>query len=154
MTEIERKALEQIGVITDAAALRRMIINSRGKSELVEKAAFRRLVAVSAKHQAGSLEHDCWSMIHTIEELRRASGRKVSRMNRLRPKIAREGELAAIAYCALNETDGFAEVIAYGMPELTAEAIVLRHRERFDQATISAASARLEAAGVQLGDDS
>ena len=69
-------------------------------------------------------------------------------MNRLRPKIEREGERAALAYCALNETDGFAEVLAFGLPQFTAEAIVLGYPNAFDQTVLAAARQRLTAADV------
>ncbi len=146
MTDAEAKALKNIAATTDPAALRRIASNARGRSELVERAALRRLATVSAKHEPGTLEHDCWTMVHAVEELRRLNGRKVSRMNRMRPKIESDGEVAALEYCALKETD--AEILEYGMPELTAEAIVLRHRRRFSDPVVRAAQARLKAAGV------
>ncbi|RWQ16137.1 hypothetical protein [Mesorhizobium sp.] len=152
MTTEETKALARIESTTDPAALRQIAINARGKSENVEREALRRLATVSATHAPGTVGHDCWAMVHAVEELRRLNGRKVSRMNRMRPKIEREGEIAALEYCALNQTEGFSEVMNYGMPELTAEAIVLRHRDHFSQAAIAAARARLTAAGVQIDD--
>jgi hypothetical protein len=152
MTAEETKALARIESTAGADALRQIAINARGKSEIVEKAALRRLAAISATHVPGTVEHDCWVMVHAVEELRRLNGRKVSRMNRMRPKIEREGEIAALEYCALNQTEGFSEVMDYGMPELTAEAIVLRHRVQFSQAAIAAARTRLGLAGVQVDD--
>jgi len=89
-------------------------------------------------------------MVYTIEELRRDAGRKVWRMHRLRPKIDREGERAALEYCASKRTDGFDEVLGYGLPHLTAEAIVLRHPEAFPAEVLGAARARLIEAGVDL----
>lgn len=152
MTEEETRALARIESTTDQDALRQIAINARGKSESVERAALRRLAAVAARHAPGTVEHDCWAMVHAVEELRRLNGRKVSRMNRMRPKIEREGEIAALEYCALNQTEGFAEVMDYGTPELTAEAIVLRHRGHFSQAAIAAARTRLGQAGIQIDD--
>ena len=151
MTEQEIKALARIASATDLEVLRRTIDNARGKSEVVEKAAIRRLAAVSAKHAPGTAEHDCWEMVHTVEELRRLGGRPVTRMNRMRPKIEKDGEIAALEYCALNRTDGFAEVLKYGLPELTAEAIVLRHgTPPFSEAAQAAARSRLEQAGIRI----
>ena len=102
---------------------------------------------------AGTPQHDCWVMINTVEELRReeirrGAGRKVWRMNHLRPKIDREGEVAALEYCALKETEGFREVLGYGLPELTAEAIVLRHPETFGERVRQVARDRLTREGV------
>lgn len=152
MTEAEQKALAQVEQISDPTSLRRMVENARGKSEVVERAAFRRLIESSVQHASGTVEYDCWSMVHAVEELRRAAGRKVSRMNRMRPKIAKEGEIAALEYCALQETDGFAEILAYGMPELTAEAIVLRHPTQFSERALAAARTRLAAHGAGISE--
>jgi hypothetical protein len=152
MTTVQEfKALDRIALMTDPKDLRQTLNNARGKSSVVERAAFLRLAAVSAKHAPGSVQHECWMMVHAVEELRRLAGRKVPRMNRMRPKIAKDGEVAALEYCALHETDGFAEILQYGAPELTAEAIVLKFPDHFSAAAIGAARARLKGAGVELG---
>jgi hypothetical protein len=149
MTEAEEKAIAHIRQSADPAGLRQLAANARGKSVDVEKAALRRLAEVCSNQTPGTVEHDCWTMIFAVEELRRLNGRKVCRMNRMRPKIDKEGEIAALEYCARNPTEGFAEVMDYGMPELTAEAIVLKHSEHFTEFALAAARARLEGAGVR-----
>ena len=69
-------------------------------------------------------------------------------MNRLRPKIQREGERAALEYLALHESEGFSEVIDYGMPEFSAEAIVVRHGVPiFSEDAVAMAKARLRNRG-------
>jgi hypothetical protein len=153
MTEAEDRALQQIAKQTDAKRLRQQAENARGKSELVERAALRRLVEIASTHKAGTVEYECWAMINTIEELRRAAGRKASRMNRMRPKISKDGEIAALEYCALTETEGFAEIIDYRMPELTAEAIVLRFPQHFTIQAQSASRKRLHEAGFEVSAD-
>ncbi|TBF89178.1 hypothetical protein [Rhizobium leguminosarum] len=150
MTEPEKKALSHIATATDPAALLQMARNARGKSPTVERAALRRLTEVSAAFTPGTVEHACWQMVHAVEALRRLNGRKVARMNRMRSKIEKDGEIGALEYCALNKTDGFDEVMDYGMPELTAEAIVLRHPSNFSSAALATAQARLEQRGVQI----
>lgn len=148
--DAETEALALIARTADPDKLRQILTNAGGKSEMVEKAAFRRLAEASAKHRPGTVQHECWMMIHAVEELRRLAGRKVTRMNRMRPKIEREGEVAALEYCALRETDGFSEVLAYGMPELIAEAIVLRLKGHFSPAAATAGRGRLAGAGVKI----
>lgn len=152
MTEAEKKALAHIATETDPEALLGVARNARGKSPAVEKAALRRLAEVSAKHAPGTVEHACWQMVHAVEALRRLNGRKVARMNRMRAKIEKDGEIGALEYCALNKTVGFGEMMDYGTPELTAEAIVLRHQRHFSPAALAAARMRLGDAGVQLDD--
>ena len=142
MTTPEDRALAQVDQLTDPVLLRQMIVNARGQSESVVTAGLRRLASISTGHEAGTVECDCWAMIHTIEELRRLEGR-TWRMNRLRKKIASDGEVEALRYCASKETEGFREVLGYGLPDLTAEAIIQRHPDVFDEAVRRIASARL-----------
>lgn len=153
MTDHAQQAIARIAQETDVERLLTYAQNAHGKSPAVAQAAVRRLAEISAKHAPGTVEHACWTMIHTVEATRRLAGAKVARMNRLRPKIDKEGEVAALAYCASRETEGFSEVLAYGLPEMTAEAIVLRYPESFKEAVKVSARARLEQAGVAVTAD-
>lgn len=150
MNKLANEALQRIAQETDVNALKRIATNARGKPMDVERAAFLRLASISAKQAPGTVENACWTMVHAVEELRRLDGRKVCRMNYMRRKIEKDGEIAALRYCALKKTDGFAEVIAYGTPELTAEVIVLRYSAHFDDAVQTAARKRLEGAGLDV----
>jgi hypothetical protein len=151
MTDAEDRALQQIAKQTDAKRLRQQAENARGKSELVERAAVRRLAAIASTHKAGTVEYECWAMINTVEELRRLSG-AASRM-KARPKITKLGEIAALEAGATAETEGFAEIIAFGSPELTAEAIVLRFPQHFTIQAQSASRTRLSEAGYAVSED-
>jgi hypothetical protein len=151
MSQAEAKAIEQIALQKDSKLLRRQADNARGKSELVAKAAMSRLVAVVATHKPGTVEYECWAMINTIEELRRLEGHP-AKMGKIRPKISKLGEIAALEYVVQQETDGFAEIIAYGMPELTAEAIVLRFPQHFTVQAQSASRTRLREAGFEVSE--
>lgn len=74
-------------------------------------------------------------------------------MNRLRPKIERGGPIASLEYLALKKSDGFTEVIEYGLPELTAEAIVIRHGEpTFSARAVATARQHLLEAGYDPDD--
>lgn len=152
MSQAETKAVEQIALQNDPKLLRRQADNARGKSDLVAKAAMSRLVAISATHKPGTVEYECWAMINTVEELRRLGGNP-ARMGKIRPKISKLGEVAALEYVVQQETDGFAEIIAYGMPELTAEAIVLRFPQHFTIQAQSASRQRLHDAGFEVSED-
>ncbi len=71
---------------------------------------------------------------------------------RTRQKLKRVGVMQTLADWALNgtETNGFKMLIARGMPELTGEAIVLRHQEQFAPDVVAAAGRRLMTAGVDI----
>jgi hypothetical protein len=149
MDKAEAEALARIAKSSSVEDLRKLRKNALGRSDAVRQAALERLIDVSASNYEDPVARDCWRMVFTIEEIRRDAG-KVWRMNHLRPKIAREGERAALEYCAVNRTDGFEEVIGYGLPHLTAEAIVQAHPDAFDAKVRQKAAARLEQAGVRL----
>lgn len=148
MTDEERR-LAWIATATSVDQLRSTMRNAKGKSEPVHRAALERLVEVSASDHLGPVAKDCWRMVYTVEEVRRDLG-KTWRMSRLRTKIAKEGEQIALEYCARVRTDGFEEVLSYGLPRLTAEAIVLKHPSAFPAATLQIARDRLIEAGIEL----
>ncbi|MGB3739184.1 MAG: hypothetical protein WA948_07505 [Pontixanthobacter sp.] len=54
-------------------------------------------------------------MILAIEEVRSQARGRRSAMNRLRPSIKKKGERAALEASALHESDGFQEVLDYGL---------------------------------------
>lgn len=149
-TPAEMNALETIARTNSVDALRRFRVNAAGKSEAVRHAALERLIDVSASAYDDPVARDCWRMVYIVEEIRRDLGRKVWRMNKLRPKIDRDGERAALEYCATHKTDGFQEVLDYGLAYLTAEAIVQRHPGAFDEAVRTKAAQRLARAGIPL----
>lgn len=146
----EQAAILRIRECKDAKALRRYLANARGKSRPVEMAALRQLAWVSAKHDEGTVQHACWVSVHAVEELRKLAGRKVYRMNRMRPKIEKDGEVEALAYCILKETEGFPEILDYGMPELTAEAIAWQYPAYFDSSLLQIAKERLAQHGIDV----
>lgn len=151
LTPAEARTVAFISLETEPEALLRMAKNASGRSPTVEQAALRRLAGVSAGQTPGTVEQACWEMVHAVEGLRRLNGRKVWRMHRMRPKIARDGEVGALEYCALDRTDGFDEVMAYGLPDLAAEAIALRFPDDFTSPALAAARTRLEEAGFTVG---
>ena len=145
----EERALANVSACDDLALLRKILNNARGKSERVEKAAFSKIIRLSAKDENDPVARDCWEMIHAVEELRRLERGKRVPMRRLRDKIARDGEKISLEYLALHRSDGFQEVIDYGFPELLAEKIVVKHgAPTFSEAAVKAAEKRLNDAGI------
>jgi hypothetical protein len=145
------KALASIAVATDPAKLRTLRENARrlGVSE-VEEAAFKRLIEVLPGEAPGSIEHDFWKTIHAFEELLRDERGKTVRLSRTRQKIDRVGVMQTLVDFATSKkpTEGFNMLIERGLPELTGEALVLKHSSHFDPAVVAAAKSRLQDAGV------
>ncbi|WP_374576339.1 hypothetical protein [Phenylobacterium sp.] len=148
------KLIGFIAKCEDPAQLRTMITNAkaRGEDELA-LAAFRRLVLVSPSEAPGTVEHDMWQTIFAFEHLLKEERGKTTLLARTRQKIARVGVIETLKdwAAAKQETEGFRMLLERGLPEMTGEAIVLRHPQLFPRSAVEAARARLTAAGV--GDD-
>jgi hypothetical protein len=126
----------------------------RAGATIVADAAFRRLIAIGSSAEPGSVEHDFWSTLIAFEEMLSEERGKTTRLARTRQKLTRCGVVQTLEDWAFHttSTDGFDMLIARGMPELTGEAVVLRHPSRFADAVKVAAARRLEEAGVRVGE--
>lgn len=121
------KALEYIAGCDDAQALGQLVENARkqGQPE-VERAAFKKLVAIVPGVAEGSLEHDFWTTVHAFEFILSQERGKTTRLARTRQKVQRVGVRNTLHDWALGkQTDGFEMLIERGMPELCGEAIVV-----------------------------
>lgn len=148
-----KKVLASIAAATDPTKLRTLRENAQrlGVPE-VDDAAFRRLVEILPEEAPGSIEHDFWKTIHAFEEILRDERGKTVRLSRTRQKIDRVGVMRTLIDFALSKTptDGFNMLIERGLPELTGEALVLKHSGHFEPAVLEAAKSRLEVAGVDV----
>ena len=146
-SDLTRRALERIAQCNDPKDLRRMADNAKsaGKDE-VREAALRRLYAVSPAAQPGTLEHDVWQSIFALEGALSEERGKTTLLARTRQKIARDGEITTVADLVRKPpSEGYRMLIDRGWPELTFEAVALRHRECFDGSVLEAAQRRLNA---------
>lgn len=148
------KIFESISQCTDTDKLRSWINNARHKNANdVAEAAFRRLISLVPSEEPGTVEHDFWQTIHAFEYALSEERGKTILLSRTRQKIGRVGIVQTLQDWALGKksTDGFDMLIERGMPELTGEAIILRHPDVFDEDTQAAARERLKQAGVDAG---
>lgn len=137
----------------DPAQLRRIHVNARANGEAaVAEAAFRRLISLVPAARPGTLEHDFWAMVNAFEFILTEEAGKTTRLSRTRQKVARDGVPRTLSDWATApaETEGFRMLMGRALPELTGEAIVLRHPEAFGAEVVAAARARLVANAVDL----
>jgi hypothetical protein len=145
------KILDLIATCDDPEKLRSWITNARKAGDnRIADAAFRRLISVLPKEKPGTVEHDFWQTIHAFEHVLSEERGKTTRLARTRQKVTRVGEVQTLKDWALSSksTDGFTMLLQRNMPELTGEAIVLRHANQFGADVLSAANQRLVQAGV------
>ena len=154
ISEIEKKALEQIATCENETKLRNLIANAiRKKAEEVEYAARRKLIEVRASKDIDDpndpMVLDFWKSISALEyELSEERG-KTTRLTRTRQKIGRDGVEETLRYLALQgkPSEGYNLLRDRGMLDLSAEAVVLRFSDRFAPEVLEAARSRLEADG-------
>lgn len=147
------KLLAGIARCNDPKLLRRWIENAEKRKDVViAGAAFRRLVSLVPAEKKGTVEHDFWQSIHALEFVLSKEKGKTTRLSRTRQKINRVEVVQTLKDLALSKkpSAGFAMLIERGMPELTAEAVVLRHSSTFEEEVRAAARGRLASAGVDL----
>lgn len=147
------RILDLVSKCDDPEKLRTWIKNAREKGETqIVETAFRKLISILPKEQPGTVEHDFWQTIHAFEHVLSDERGRTTRLSRTRQKVAKVGEVQTLKDWALSSksTDGFEMLIERNMPELTGEAIVLRHAERFSPEVVEAARQRLEEAGVEI----
>jgi hypothetical protein len=146
------KLLAFIARCDDPKDLREMLRKAReqGEAEL-EAAAFARLIGLVPGEAPGTLEHDFWRMVHAFEHMRSEENGRRTLLSRTRQKVKRVGVRQTLTDWALDgkSTQGFSMLMERDLPELTGEAIVLRHAQHFPDEVSEAARRRLERAGVE-----
>jgi len=147
-----RQALAFIAKCDDAGKLRQLIKHAKaqGVTEVAD-AAFRRLIELVPAEKRGTVQHDFWRMVNAFEHLRTEQNGRTTRLARTRQKVARVGVLRVLEDWAVGKkTEGYDILMGLGLPELTGEAIVLRHPTHFSASAVEKAGRRLEADGVNL----
>jgi hypothetical protein len=147
------KMLAFVATCTEPDKLKSLIRNAqeRGATD-IEDAAFRRLVSILPSEQPGTVAYDLWRTIYAFEHILSQERNRTTLLSRTRQKITRVGETQTLVDWALDqgETKGFTMLLERRMPELTGEAIVLRHADDFEPHVVNAARARLVAHGVDV----
>jgi len=142
-----------VNKIDDPEALRNLMANARRLgSDQVYRDAFRRLCEVEARQHAGEVEIAFWKAIYAAEALRTEANNRTTLLSRTRQKIVKDGIVKTIEDLARRKqpSPGFKILVDGGLPELTAEYIVLTFPERFSDAALTTARTRLTEYNISL----
>lgn len=137
--------------LTDPTQLRNLMANARrlGRNDIVLQCQLR-IAGLSGAKYDDELEREFWTAVSCAEEFKTAEKGKIIRLARTRQKHARVGTVQCLHDWAIDPkvTDGFLILLSAGRPELTGEAIVIRHPEQFGAEVVESAVAKLRAHGI------
>ncbi len=137
----------------DPEKLKTIRQNALRQNEIeIAEIAFKKLVSIVPAENPGTVEYDFWQTVNAFEYTLSEERGRTTRLSRTRQKVNRVGVVQTLTDWAISKevTDGFKMLLERGMPELTGEAIVLRHPDTFSPEIITAARDRLANAGVEL----
>jgi hypothetical protein len=139
--------------LADPKLVRHLLENAkkRGRADIVLKCQVR-LAHLEGSKYSSQLEREFWTAVSAAEELATLRNGKTTRLSRTRQKAARVGFKQCLEDWAFYKgtTDGFDLLVEGGHPELTGEAIVVRHPDEFSEAAVTAAKTRLLDHGIEL----
>jgi hypothetical protein len=137
--------------LDDPKLVRNLLVNARRakRDDLVFQCQVR-LAQLEGKRYETPLEREFWAAVTAAEELASAKNGKTTRLNRTRQKVARVGIKRCLEDWAFHKgtTQGFDILVDGGHPELTGEAIVIRHSQEFTPEAVAAARQRLVSHGI------
>lgn len=136
-------------------ALRQLMANAKklGREDIVLDCQLRLSALAGAKYE-DAIEREFWMAVTAAEEFKTAENGKTTRLSRTRQKYDRVGAITCIEDWASSDkvTDGFLILIRAGRPDLTAEAIAIRHSESFSSAAVASARKKLEDHQVDISE--
>ncbi len=133
----------------DPDKLRTLLENARrlGREDLVVRCQAQ-IARLAGSQYDGELEQEFWQAVHMAEEIRLGNSGKKTPLTRTRQKFRRDGAQKCIADLATRAdfTDGYQLLTEAGYPELTFEAVVLRHPDQFSPDDVEKVRQKLEKA--------
>jgi hypothetical protein len=139
--------------LTNPRQLRVLADNARrlGRDDIVVECNIR-IGELAGQVYDDVLDREFWMAVSCAEEFRSQETGRTSRFSRTRQKYGRVGAKRCLEDWALDNkvTDGFLILLRHGRPDMTGEAIVIRHAAKFSPAAVTSARRKLEAHGAVL----
>lgn len=131
----------------DVGELKRLMVNAkRLGNEEVYSQAFRRRCELEGIDYEDPLHRDFHEVLAAYEELLEEKHGRKQPAGYTRRKLKEKGVEKCLIDWALDEkeTDGFKTLLERGMLDLTGEYVVTKYPDRFDEAVVQSAQARLD----------
>jgi hypothetical protein len=123
----------------DKTKLRNWMANAKrlGRND-VYQAAVRQLCRVEGRNIEDPLEAEFAAVMRALEEALTEESGRTKRLSRTRQKLNRVGVRQTLADLALKpqQSLGFMKLLEFNMADMSAEALILKHRHQFDGAVV------------------
>jgi hypothetical protein len=137
----------------DRDKLRTWMANARrlGRED-VYRDAFRQLCRLDGMNIDDPIEAEFAVVMRALEVAWSEESGTTKRLNRTRQKLKRAGVVQTLADLAVKKTPstGFLKLVEFGMADMSAEALILKHQDRFPSDVVAAALRRLSEHGIEL----
>ena len=137
----------------DKTKLRNWMKNAkRLNRDDVYRAALRQLCKIEGRNIDDPLEADFAVVMRALEEALTAEAGKTKRLNRTRQKLDRVGVRQTLSDLALKPKPsiGFIKLLEFDMADMSAEALILKYKEEFEEQVVAAATKRLTEHGIKF----
>ena len=120
----------------------------------VYQIALRQLCRVEGRNIDDPLEAEFAIVMRALEEALTEEAGRTKRLNRTRQKLGRVGVRQTLADLALKPRPslGFIKLVEFDMADMSAEALILKYRDEFEQDVVEAARKRLKEYGIERGE--
>jgi len=131
--------------LDDKGELRNLMANAkRLERDDIYWLAFKQLCSLEGMAYEDPVERDFYDVLNAYEELLTEKHGRTTRASRTRQKLKNKGvEQCLIDWALGDPTAGFKLLLEKGLPELTAEHLVVKHAKRFPETVVKAAGERL-----------
>ncbi len=149
------KILETIAACKDVSKLNNYIENATKKDvPIVRDAALRQLGSLTPKYDPGTLEYDFWKTIKAYELVLREDDKTTVNLFRTRKQAETDGIEQTLSEWVLDKSHAwvFNALVEIGKSDMTGEGVVLKHKERFEEAVVEAATERLNVNSPSMDD--
>lgn len=135
----------------DKIKLRNWMDNAKrlGRDDVYQD-AFRQLCRIEGLDIDDPLESEFAVVMRALEETLSEESGKTKRLSRTRQKLGRVGVRKTLADLALKSTPslGFLKLVEFNMADMSAESLILKYKNEFEDSVIAAARKRLEEYGL------
>lgn len=149
------KLLQLISAETDPKKLKSWMENARKQAaDDVYQAAFRKLCSLSGRDLNDPLDREFQEVMSALETALTEARGRTTRLNRTRQKLSRVGVRQLLSDLAVkpSPSDGFLYLLEFGMADMSAESLIVKHRSDFSDDVVQAARNRLEQFNIPLPD--